>query len=42
VLFIAALPMIGATWKGIAIGLVIASPVMVRQVIASRLVAKSV
>jgi TRAP transporter 4TM/12TM fusion protein len=42
VLFIAALPMIGATWKGIAIGLVIASPVIVRQVIASRTAAKSV
>jgi TRAP-type uncharacterized transport system fused permease subunit len=36
VLFIAALPMIGASWTSIGIGLLIASPVIMRQVIASR------
>jgi TRAP transporter 4TM/12TM fusion protein len=35
-LCIAAVPMIGATWSGIAIGLVIAVPVIARQMIAAR------
>jgi TRAP transporter 4TM/12TM fusion protein len=36
VLFAAAVPMIYASWTSIAVGLLIASPVIVRQVIASR------
>ena len=36
VLFASAMPMISASWHGILIGLVIASPVIIRQVIASR------
>jgi TRAP transporter 4TM/12TM fusion protein len=36
ILFAAAVPMIAASWASIAIGLVIASPVVVRQVLANR------
>jgi TRAP transporter 4TM/12TM fusion protein len=36
VLCIAAVPMIGATWTGIVVGLIIASPVIFRQVVALR------
>jgi TRAP-type uncharacterized transport system fused permease subunit len=36
ILFAAAVPMIGASWTSIAIGLVIASPVIVRQIMARR------
>ena len=36
ILFAAAIPMISASWNGISIGLLIASPVIFRQVVASR------
>jgi TRAP-type uncharacterized transport system fused permease subunit len=36
ILCAAAVPMIAATWTGIVVGLIIASPVIARQVIASR------